>query len=126
MRHDAGTGLKLPCKRRSERHVLRGEQVQHDDRCLGDIRVQRVLEPERDQVLDLCAGGVSARLGDAHRIDVHPDAAGPELLCRSDDDTAVAASKVVHDIARSDRGQSEHPGDDVWCPGDLRRREAQQ
>ena len=62
----------------------------------------------------------------------HPDAAGSELPCRSNDDATVAASQVVQDVARGDRSQVEHAVNDVWgrgdvwCAGDLRRHEAEQ
>jgi len=82
-------------------------------------------------VLGLCARGVSPRFRDAHRIDVHPNTAGSESLRRGDDDAAVTAPEVVHDIVRRDLREPEHPVDDVrrrgdvGCPGHLQCREGE-
>ncbi|MBM3818621.1 MAG: hypothetical protein FJW14_06335 [Acidimicrobiia bacterium] len=113
MRNDARAGAELAGQDRPELHVERGEQVEGDDRRVGNVGLERIADLESHQPFDARLLRVLLGIEDPGRVDVHADAAGAELLGGHDDDPAVPAAQVVDHIFRAHAGQGQHPLDDV-------------
>ena len=89
-----------------------GEEVEADDRRLGDVGLGGVHADELDQAFDAGGLGVALRFLDHGLVDVDPHAAGPVAAGGRDNDAAVAAADVVEDVLVRDLGQLEHAVDD--------------
>ena len=75
--------------------------------CLAEIDCKYVLLFDPHQVVDAIDFDVLPRLLYPLRIDVETDRAAAEFLRRCDCDTAIAAAKVVEQLAPLDGGQFE-------------------
>jgi hypothetical protein len=121
---DARAGPELPPQLRAQLQVHFRREKQRDDGCAPEVGFEQVLLQEGDALGAARALGVRPALADAPRIDVHADAARPELPDRGDHDPSVAAAEVVDDVGRADSREAQHLGHDVVRRGleeDVRR-----
>lgn len=110
---DARAGPELPPQLRAQLQVHFRREKQRDDGCAPEVGFEQVLLQEGDALGAARALGVRPALADAPRIDVHADAARPELPDRGDHDPSVAATQIVEDVFRADLRELQHLGHDA-------------
>ena len=121
VRDDPGTAAQLSREDRTKLHVRCRQQIERDDRRIRHIDCHRVLDQKFHASLDASRLGVGFCLIDQVGVDVHADTARAELLRGGDDDPPIAASKVVHHIARADLREREHALHDIGGCRHVRR-----
>ena len=85
MRDDACAGLQL-LEGRHQLDVERRQQIQRDDGCRAQVRLEQVLVEKLDLVADAGLGQVGVRFLDAVGVDVDANGGRAKFLCCRDGD----------------------------------------
>ena len=102
MRHDSGARPQHRSEPRPQLHVEGRHQIQSHHGCIGNVRLESVLNSERYEMLHTRTFRVGLRFLDTQRIDVYSNTTSAESLRRGDDDPAIAAPQVVQNVPGTD------------------------
>ena len=115
MRDDSHARLQFFLELRNELQVQARQQIQRDDRCVADAGFEEILVQEADASVG-DARRLKIRVGflDSLRVDIDSGCSSrAEVLDRSDRDSSIAGSEVVHDVALADLRGLQHGLDDL-------------